>query len=348
MISDIASAFTRIYRDKRSGRSYGICPFCKSTTPTFFMDDKVGTFCCYACGKHGTEQDLRSALTPKRQQPIKQVSSNMDPTLAEINEKAAGYYYSSLTQTRNAGAEYLKRRGLTRDVVDMFGLGFAPAKPTLSVELSKRYPKDVLLKSGLFKETEEGGIRDFFRNRVMFPIMNEAGDVIAFGGRTLYDDVKPKYMNSPETDAFSKRKNLYGFPYHLAERSDAIIICEGYMDLIALQSHGFEDSAAVLGTALTKEHVQIISSYYKKVYLSLDSDQAGIHAAKRSIAELVNAGVEVSVLSFTPAKDPDEFIRRFGAEAFQQNTQKSISAKKFIARHCNDISELVNLLKELD
>lgn len=201
------------------------------------------------------------------------------------------------------------------------------------------------MRSGLFKVSSNGNPYDLFRNRVMFPIMNEDGDVIAFGGRVM-EDIKPKYINSPDSPLFSKRTRLYGYPYLAEKRSDGIIICEGYMDYIAIHSAGYRDCAAVLGTALTEEHVRLIASHYTKVYLSMDSDGPGIHAAKKSIELLKNGGLSVQILDFTPHKDPDEFLRKnpCGTDGFDRRIEQALPDYQFLARHADDIGELVDIL----
>lgn len=235
-------------------------------------------------------------------------------------------------------------RGIRVDAAARFGLGYAPNRPdALCRELTGTYRQEDIFRSGLIKKTENGTVRDFFRNRVMFPVFDANGDVVAFGGRTLDDRYGPKYINSAESEIFSKGKNLYGYPYSAENRGKKLIVCEGYMDLIAIQEAGFPDSAAVLGTALTEAHAGIIAADYTEVFLSLDSDSAGIHAAKRSVGTLLKRGIAVTIPDYAPFKDPDEFIRKAGVRAFKERLNAALPAEVFLARHSTDnVGELTD------
>lgn len=340
---ELASMYTKMYHDRVSGKYFGKCPFCHGDIASFSADKQTGTFFCYACGAGGNRYDFLERIGAVRQTPPQR---GKDPVLLRMYADAAFFYYQQLTTRGNIGNQYLKKRGITEEEMAEYGLGFAPdAFCCLYDSLKSRYEYSDLLRSGLFKISKKGNVYDLFRNRVMFPIMNENGDVIAFGGRVM-DDTKPKYINSPDSQLFSKRTRLYGYPYKAERRSEAIIICEGYMDYIALHSAGYQDCAAVLGTALTEEHVRLIASHYKKVYLSMDSDGAGINAAKKSIGLLKAAGLPVRVLDFRPYKDPDEFLRSnpYGVDAFHKRVEQALPECQFLARHASDIGELAGIL----
>lgn len=344
-ISELVSRYTKVTHDPVSGKYFGSCPFCHGRTDTFMADDRKGIFFCYACGASGDKKDFLARLEPNK---YAMVTCQKNPVLLQIYEEAAYFYYTELTKADHPGRQYLASRGITLDGIREYGLGFAPdGFSVLYSRLKRRYRHGELMASGLFKLSARGYPYDFFRNRVIFPIMDENGDVIAFGGRVL-DDSRPKYLNSPETELFSKRRNLYGFPYMGDTRGQALILCEGYLDYIALHRAGFRDSAAVLGTALTEEHARLIAARYKEVFLSMDSDEAGIHGAKKSIDLLRKAGLSVKVLDFSPYKDPDELIREdpMGMDAFRKRIEQALPAHMFLARHTKDTGELIDILMQ--
>ncbi len=344
-ISELVSRYTKVTRDPVSGKYFGSCPFCHGRTDTFMADDRKGIFFCYACGASGDKKDFLARLEPNK---YAMVTCQKNPVLLQIYEDTAYFYYTELIKAEHPGRQYLASRGITLDGIREYGLGFAPdGFSVLYSRLKRRYRHGELMASGFFKLSARGYPYDFFRNRVMFPIMDENGDVIAFGGRVL-DDSRPKYLNSPETELFSKRRNLYGFPYMGDIRGQALILCEGYLDYIALHRAGFRDSAAVLGTALTEEHARLIAARYKEVFLSMDSDEAGIHGAKKSIDLLRKAGLSVKVLDFSPYKDPDELIREdpMGMDEFRKRIEQALPAHMFLARHTKDTGELIDILMQ--
>ena len=232
---------------------------------------------------------------------------------------AAKYYYCLLRAPQGAKAmEYLKKRELSDETMRRFGLGYASQySDELYRYLKQQGISDALLKeSGLMTVNERQGIYDKFWNRVMFPIMDVNGKVIGFGGRVM-GDAKPKYLNSPETIVFDKSRNLYGLHIARTSRKKYLIVCEGYMDVISLHQAGFTNAVASLGTALTSQHASILKRYTDEVILTYDSDEAGIKAALRAIPLLKTAGIATKVLHMEPYKDPDEFIKALGMEAFQ-------------------------------
>lgn len=342
-MSDLASKYTRMMRDKKSGKYFGICPFCHDKTPTFSADNENRVFFCYSCGVHGNQKEFQEKTHPQKKDLV---VSTKDSVLLKIYEETALYYYNRLKDGRNPGYGYLKSRGIRRENIDEYGLGYAPDSFTEIYQfLMRNFLEDDILRSGLVKISQKGYRYDFFRNRVMFPIMDGNGDVIAFGGRVM-DESRPKYINSPETAIFNKRENLYGFPYAAKTRGNTLIICEGYMDYIAIHKAGIFDCAAVLGTALTKEHARLIGDYYNQVCLAFDSDGAGIYASKKSIQTLQEMGIDVYIPDFKPFKDPDEFLRKSpeGRIGFFNRLHGALPANMFLARNAQDISEFIDIL----
>lgn len=338
-MSELVSKDIEMKKDPVSGKYFGQCPFCHAKTVSFSVDNENDVFFCYICGTGGNQFDYLTRMhgcdSP--------MESKKPQVLLDIYEDAAKFYYENLITGKNPGATYFYSRGLNNTAINHFGLGFAPDSfSVLYKQLIKKYRHSDLMQTGLFRISRGGYPYDFFRNRVIYPIFDRSGNVIAFGGRVL-DDSKPKYINSPESELFSKRKNLYGFPY-TEQNSTGLILCEGYMDCIRIQEAGISDCAATLGTAITAEHAKLIKAFYSQVYLSMDSDEAGIMAAKKSIDALQNVGLAVSILDFKPAKDPDEFILKFGAKSFLERISSSLQAKTFLARHAESISDLTDVL----
>jgi DNA primase len=248
--------------------------------------------------------------------------------LLEINKLAATYYYKQLkSEHGRLGWDYLKKRELSDDTIRQFGLGYSAQGSSIYRYLKdKGYDDDILKESGLF--SYERGINDKFFNRVMFPIMDINNKVIGFGGRVM-GDAKPKYLNSPETKLFDKSRNLYGLNIARSSRKGNMIICEGYMDVISLHQAGFNQAVASLGTALTPGQARLMKRYTDNVLITYDSDEAGTKAAMRAIPILKEAGLSTKVIDMKPYKDPDEFIKALGAEAFQERIDKARNSFMF-------------------
>lgn len=245
--------------------------------------------------------------------------------LLEINKLAARYYYVQLKQTQGAHAlSYLKNRELSDDTIRAFGLGYSNkySNDLYQYLKSKGYQSEMLIKAGLISVDERQGVYDKFWNRVMFPIMDVNSRVIGFGGRVMGDG-KPKYLNSPETVIFDKSRNLYGLNRARSSRKPYFLLCEGYMDVISLHQAGFTNAVASLGTALTPGHASLIRRYVQEVYLTYDSDEAGTKAALRAVPILREVGITARVIRMEPYKDPDEFIKNLGAEAFEERIGKA-------------------------
>ena len=245
--------------------------------------------------------------------------------LLEINKVAAQYFYVQLKSPQGAHAlSYLKDRGLSDEMIHSFGLGYSNkySNDLYQYLKSKGYRDELIVKAGLVTVDERYGASDKFWNRVMFPIMDSNSRVIGFGGRVM-GDAKPKYLNSPETMIFDKSRNLYGLNRARSSRKPYFLLCEGYMDVISLHQAGFSNAVASLGTALTPGHAALIKRYVKEVYLTYDSDEAGTKAALRAMPILKDVGITARIIRMEPYKDPDEFIKNLGAEAFEERIHKA-------------------------
>ena len=318
-MASLVGGYTKLSYNDRTKKYYGTCLFCHSGTEVFCVDNKTAAFWCYSCGRHGNMEDFKIYAGLMRPQPEPEPE---DQGAMEIYVAAAAYYYGCLARRTGtqAYAYITKERGVSPETLADFGVGFAPyggGNRSLYRHLMERFDEQSIFRSGLVKRGKYGPY-DMFRNRIMFPILDREGRVVAFGGRSL-DGRGPKYLNSAESRIFNKHTILYGFQTaaEASKTEDTLLVCEGYMDLITLQAHGVRNSAAVLGTALTKEHAGLIRCFYKKVRLALDSDGPGIQAMARSVPVLENAGLSVDTMSFSPAKDPDEFFRLYGKEALK-------------------------------
>ena len=342
-IVDVVSSYVKI--QKKGANYMGLCPFHAEKSPSFSVSPGKQLFHCFGCGVGGdvitfirqyenySFNEALALLAKRANIELPQINDNdraksdEKNIIFEINKTAARYFYENLfSKEGEVGLKYFKDRGLDSKDITHFGLGFAKKTPNDLYHFLKDsgYSDDILKKSGLIN-IDEKGVRDRFWNRVMFPIIDANSRVIGFGGRVLGDGL-PKYVNSPETLAFDKSRNLYGLNFAKRTRRDFFLICEGYMDVIALHNAGFENSVASLGTALTVLHVKLIGRYTKKVILTYDSDKAGINAAKRAIPLLKEENINVKVLSMAPYKDPDEFIKNLGSEEFQKRIDNADNA----------------------
>ena len=337
-VVDIISSYVNL---KRTGSNYvGLCPFHNEKTASFSVSPSKQMYYCFGCGAGGNvftflmeyenltfvEALERLAEQAGMELPEKGNSENdrkrrdLRDSILEVNKLAANYYFACLkSEQGKIGYEYLTKRELKPETIVRFGLGFAGkgGSPLYQYVKSKGYPDSVLKETGLFTYDEKRGVYDKFWNRVMFPILDRNNRVIAFGGRVM-GDAKPKYLNSPETMVFDKSRNLYGLNFVHGKQGEGMIICEGYMDVIALHQAGFTNAVASLGTALTTGHAALIKRYVQEVYLTYDSDEAGTRAALRAVPILKEAGITAKVIRMDPYKDPDEFIKNLGAEEFER------------------------------
>ena len=332
---NIVDIIGREVKLKKSGSNYmGLCPFHSEKTPSFSVNESKQFYHCFGCGKSG---DVIGFVQEYYKLPfmeaVEKLATENGIKLPErrssgpkidydkyygINAMAARFFYNNLGVKGNKGLAYLRRRGLTNETITSFGLGYAPAGGTALVDhlRSEGVSDEDMLKLGL-ANSGKNGLYDKFRDRVMFPIISTRDKVIGFGGRAIAD-IKPKYLNSPESEIFLKKNNLFGLNLTKKEidREGRAIIVEGYMDMISLYQHGVKNAAASLGTALTLNQARLLCRYSKNIVLSYDSDSAGINAALRGIDVIIEAGGKPRVMHVTDGKDPDDFIKAHGKEAF--------------------------------
>ena len=337
-IVDVISSYVSL---KKRGSNYvGLCPFHNEKSPSFSVSRDKQMYYCFGCGQGGNVytflmeynrlsfvealQNLAQRAgveLPEREQTAEErQQADARVTLRDMNKEAAVYFHYLLKSERGTQAlSYLKNRGLSDETINHFGLGYADIyRDDLYQYLrSKGFTDYQMKESSLVNIDTVKGNYDKFFNRVIFPIMDMNQRVIGFGGRVMGDG-EPKYLNSRETILFDKGRNLYGLNYAKRSRSNAIILCEGYMDVISLHQAGFTNAVASLGTALTPGHAALIHRYVQEVYLTYDSDGAGTRAALRAMPILRDAGITAKIIRMEPYKDPDEFIKNLGAEAFEE------------------------------
>ena len=343
--NDIVDVISQYVNLKKKGANYfGLCPFHNEKSPSFSVSPGKQMYYCFGCGAGGNvitfimEYENYSfvealkllaeragiALPEAEYSKEDRERADLKNTLLEINRLAANYFYYQLKQPQGRiGYDYFMKRALSDATVRHFGLGYANKTPDdlYRYMKSKGYADELLKETGLFF-IEERGALDKFWNRVMFPILDVNNRVIGFGGRVMGDG-EPKYLNSPETKLFDKGRNLYGLNFARTSRANCILVCEGYMDVIAMHQAGFTNAVASLGTALTSRHALLLKRYTDSVVLTYDSDSAGVKAALRAIPILKEAGISVRVLCMKPYKDPDEFIKNLGKEEFQKRIDEA-------------------------
>ena len=342
-IVDVISGYVRLQR--RGSSYFGLCPFHNEKSPSFSVSPGKQMYYCFGCGAGGnvftflmeyenyTFPEAVKTLADRCGVELPEVEyseearrqADLKSRLLEIQKKAAKYYYYELRQPKGRAAyEYLRGRALSDETIKRFGLGYSGQQSREMYQYLKHegYPDSLLKESGLFGMDEKSGFYDKFWNRVMFPIMDVNNRVIGFGGRVM-GDAKPKYLNSPETKIFDKSRNLYGLNFARSSRKPNLIICEGYMDVISMHQAGFNQAVASLGTALTVQQSLLMKRYTNEVLVTYDSDEAGTKAALRAIPILREAGLSVRVINMKPYKDPDEFIKALGTEAFQERIDQA-------------------------
>lgn len=338
---DIETMISSYVTLKRTGTNQkGLCPFHSERTPSFTVYPQTQSYYCFGCGAGGNAIDFIMRIENLDfRAAVEQLADRSGITLPAwddrtgtqdtgvsrkrvlaMNLEAAKFYRTMLfdEQIGSAGRAYFLERGLTGSTVKHFGLGYAPPAGSRTLyHLKSLGFGEEEIRQAYFCGKSERGYYDYFRGRVMFPIIDVSGNVIAFGGRVL-DDTKPKYLNTSDTPAFKKSRNLFALNYAKNHCEDGFILCEGYMDVIALHAAGFENAVATLGTAITSEQARLLKKYANRVMISYDSDEAGQKAANRAISLLEEAGLEAKVIRIPDAKDPDEYIKKFGAEKFRQ------------------------------
>lgn len=355
MKNDIVDVISGYVKLQRKGSSYfGLCPFHNEKSPSFSVSPGKQMYYCFGCGAGGNVFTFlmqyenfsfpeamealaeRAGIELPKQEMSAQAKKEADKRqiLLEINKAAGKYYYMLLRSEHGKQAyEYFKKRELSDATMQKFGLGYSDKySDDLYRYLRKLGYDDAILKeSGLVSINEVRGGHDKFWNRAMFPIMDVHNKVIGFGGRVMGDG-EPKYLNSPETKVFDKSRNLYALNFARQTKKPQMLLCEGYMDVIALHQAGFDNAVASLGTAFTSGHASLLKRYTKEVYLTFDSDGAGIKAALRAIPILKEVGLTAKVINMKPYKDPDEFIKALGAEEYQKRIDAAENSFMFEIR----------------
>ena len=349
--NDIVDVISQYVRLKRSGRNYfGLCPFHNEKSPSFSVSPEKQIFHCFGCGVGGNVftfltkieginfVEAVQLLAERANIQLPTLENNMDSAkealkakVYKVNEFTANYYHENLYKPESKIAqEYVKKRKLSNETLKSFQIGFSGKFDELYRELKKQGFEDrEILESGLVNKNERGQFIDRYRNRLMFPICDARGRVIAFGGRVL-DDSKPKYINSPENVVYSKGRHLYGL--NVAKKYDIkkrLLIVEGYMDVISLHQRDIHNVVASLGTALTQQQGYLLRNHTEQIILSYDSDEAGQTAKVRAMEILQNMGCDIRVLQMEGAKDPDEYVIKYGNARFQNLVDKAISVIEF-------------------
>ncbi len=362
--NDIVDVISESVRLKRSGRNYmGLCPFHNEKSPSFSVSQDKQIYKCFSCNEAGNvitfvmkqkNKNFIEAikyLAERARIPLEigkgessQITKKRE-LLYKINKEAGRFFFSNLTKVKKA-KEYFLNRGIDENTIKKFGLGYSLDmwQGLIDHLLSKGYKYSDLLDDGLIlKGKNANNYYDRFRNRVMFPVFDKEGRVIGFGGRVL-DNSKPKYLNSPETLIFHKGTNLYGLNFALKNKIEdrTIIVVEGYMDCVSLHQYGITNSVASLGTALTEQQARLLKRYADTIIISYDTDVAGQNATQRGIDILTEAGFQVKVLSIPEAKDPDEFLRANGREAFLSLVKSAIPIIEYRLNRAADGLDLKN------
>lgn len=342
-IVEVVSGYIRM--TKKGANHWGCCPFHNEKTPSFAVNGAKQMYHCFGCGAGGNVftfvmnyenysfPEAIKALADRAGVALPEVEyddaakakQNRRMRLLEVNKEAAKFFcYQLRTPKGEIGYRYLNRRALSDETIKRFGLGYSGKTGGELVQYlkSKGFEDDLIIESGLASFSEKYGMSSQFWNRVMYPIMDIHNRVIGFGGRVMGDG-EPKYLNSPETPVFDKRRNLYGLNFARTSRSGNIILCEGYMDVIAMHQAGFTQAVASLGTAFTPEQANLLRRYTDSVLIAYDSDGAGVKAALRAIGILKEAGLSGKVINMRPYKDPDEFMKAEGKEAFVERIAKA-------------------------
>ena len=357
-IADVVGSYVNL--NKRTGSNlFGLCPFHSEKTPSFSVNVDRQIYHCFGCGKGGTVfqfiMDIENLSFPDAVQFLakragmevpddgQDVNRGRRSRMLQLNRDAARFFYQQLIAPSGGPAQaYVKKRGIT-DMVKPFGLGFAPDSWNALTDAMRRagYTQQELLDAGLARMGKKGGIYDYFRNRLMFPVIDVRGSVIGFSGRILSDE-EPKYLNSPDTLVYKKSQSLFALNLAKKTKSDYILLVEGNIDVVSLHQAGFDSAVASLGTSLTPEQARLLSRYTKQVVISYDSDGAGKKAAQRAIGLLEPLELKVRVLTVPGAKDPDEFIQANGPQAFRDIIEKSETQMEYRLQQLADGVDLTS------
>ena len=371
--NDVVDVISQYVRLKRSGRNYfGLCPFHNEKSPSFSVSPEKQIFHCFGCGVGGNVFTFLTKieginfveavqnLAERANIQLPTLENNLDSKkealkskVYQVNEFTANYYHENLYKPESKIAqEYIKKRKLSNETLKSFKIGFSGKFDELYKELKKQgFEEREILESGLVNKNDRGQYIDRYRNRLMFPICDVRGRVIAFGGRVL-DDSKPKYINSPENIVYSKGRHLFGL--NVAKKYDIkkrLLIVEGYMDVISLHQRGIHNVVASLGTALTQQQGYLLRNNTEQIVLSYDSDEAGQTAKVRAMEILQNMGCDIRVLQMDGAKDPDEFVIKYGNARFQNLVDRAISVVEFkvkILRQSMDLNSVNDKIKFLN
>lgn len=351
-IVEVVSGYVRL--QKKGSRYWGLCPFHNEKSPSFSVNGDMQVYHCFGCGAGGNvftfvmnyenysfpeairmlaERAGVALPAPDESEEAKRRESRRERLLAVNKEAARFFYYQLRSPHGQIGYQYLKGRELTDETMQRFGLGFAGKNGAHLVQhlRGKGFEDELIQEAGLASHSEKYGLNSQFWNRVMYPIQDINNRVIGFGGRVMGKG-EPKYLNSPETPVFDKRRNLYGLNYARKARSGYLILCEGYMDVIAMHQAGFTQAVASLGTAFTAEQAALLRRYADTVLLAYDSDGAGVKAATRAIGILREAGLTGKVIDMQPYKDPDEFMKALGKDEFQERIRQAENSFFFEVR----------------
>ncbi len=345
-IEDIVSGYVKLTRKGKN--LVGLCPFHSEKTGSFYIYPQTQSFYCFGCGAGGDTITFLRRIenleyveavkllaqkvgVPVPEDSVDDTASRLKARTLEINRETARFYHQCLVSDAGREAyQYLIDRGRTPKIIRRFGLGYAPDDWNSLVDhlKSKGFREDEMVASGICGRTKKGGLYDRFRGRVIFPIIDLRGNVVAFGGRAM-GERGPKYLNSSDTPVFKKSKNLFALNFAKASKAPNLILAEGYMDVIAIHQAGFDNAVATLGTSLTEEQARIIAQYTDTIVIAYDSDNAGQAATKRAINIFSEVGVKVNVLSIPDAKDPDEYLKKFGPERFRHLIEGCTNALEF-------------------
>ena len=349
--NDIVQVLAEYISLKKIGRSYkSLCPFHNEKTPSFIVSPEKQIFHCFGCGEGGnvftfvmkmeglTFPEALKKLAAKVGVTLPELPKSAEfgrqskerETLVKLNEQVADYYHRYLLEAKDGvrAREYLEKRNISPAIIKKFKIGYAAKGNNLTGLAEKKgYSPELLKKGGLISfYSDSNRSYDYFQERIIFPIYNPPGQVIAFGGRVLSDDKKPKYLNSPETILYNKSRNLYGLNIAAGaiRTGNKALILEGYIDVLTTHQYGIENAVATLGTALTPEHIQLLKRYAEEVVITYDTDAPGISATLRGLDLLLDTGLRVKVVSLPSGKDPDEFLQAKGTEAFIEVLNKAL------------------------
>ncbi len=339
-IEEVVGQYVTLTR--KGSNLFGLCPFHSEKTGSFSVAPEKGNYYCFGCHKGGGVINFimeieslsypdavrflakRAGLEVPEDEEYRAQYKRTERLYALCKDAARWFRKQLLADAGREARDYIVKRGLSTQTVNRFGLGFSPNEWSALMDAMQKqgYTQKELLDAGLAVNSKKGGVYDRFRNRLMFPIIDIRGNVIGFGGRVM-DDSTPKYLNSPETEIFNKRKNLFALNIAKKSKQGRMILTEGYMDAISLHQYGFDCAVASLGTSLTEEHAAILAKYVPEVVLTYDGDEAGQNATRRAIPMLEKVGLRVKVLRMQGAKDPDEFLKKYGADRFSLLLDKS-------------------------